>query len=103
MSTKKKIPIKRINKFFDARDFELEIQMGREALEGDGNFTVVLYRIDRETTQSHDLYGEASAHEMNFFPPVELYIIPIVDKAENMNKVKEGDETYYGAKWQINF
>ena len=41
-------PITRINKFFSEEDFNLEISMGREAIEGDGNFTVVLYRVDRE-------------------------------------------------------
>ena len=84
MSTnRRKIPIKRVNKFFSGRDFELEIQMGREAMEGDGNFTVVLYRVDRETTQIDDLYGEASAHEINFLPPVEIYIVPIIGDPEN--------------------
>ena len=84
MSTnRRKIPVKRINKFFSERDFDLEIQMGREANEGDGNFTVILYRVDRETTQVDDIYGEASASEINFHPPVELYIIPMIEKAEN--------------------
>lgn len=80
---RRKIPIKRINKFFSGRDFDLEIQMGREAMEGDGNFTIILYRVDRETTQSDDIYNEASSSEMNFLPPVEIYVIPIIDEAEN--------------------
>lgn len=79
----RKIPIKRINKFFSGRDFDLEIQMGREAIEGDGNFTVVLYRVDRHTSQTDDLYGESSASEINFLTPVELNVIPIINKAEN--------------------
>jgi hypothetical protein len=82
-SNKRRIPIKRINKFFSSRDYDLEIQMGREAIEGDGNFTVILYRIDRETTQSDDIYNEASASEINFLPPIELYVMPIIEKAEN--------------------
>lgn len=80
---RRKIPIKRINKFFSGRDFDLEIQMGRESMEGDGNFTVVLYRVDRETTQSDDIYNEASASELNFKEPVELYVLPIIDQPEN--------------------
>jgi hypothetical protein len=83
LNMKKLVPIKRINKFFSGRDFDLEVKMGREAHEGDGNFTIVLYRVDRETTQIDDLYGEASASEINFHPPTEIYIIPIIDKAEN--------------------
>ena len=98
MSNKRKIPIKRINKFFSGRDFDLEISMGREAIEGDGNFTVILYRIDRETTQVDDLYGEASASEINYLAPVELYVVPIIDKPENktyskgmMNYLEDGN------------
>lgn len=79
----RKIPIKRINKFFSGEDFDLEIKMGRESLEGDGNFTVILYRVDRETTQSDDIYNEADASEINFLYPVELYVLPVIDKAEN--------------------
>jgi hypothetical protein len=88
MSNKRKIPIKRINKFFSGRDFDLEVQMGREAMEGDGNFTVILYRVDRVTTQVDDLYGEASADEINYLAPVELYVVPIIAKAENMTYSK---------------
>ncbi len=88
MSDKRKIPIKRIDKFFSSRDFDLEVKMGREAIEGDGNFTVILYRVDRETTQVDDLYGEANASEINYFPPVELHVVPIIEKAENKTYAK---------------
>jgi hypothetical protein len=85
MSSKKKImPIKRINKWFSAEDYDLEVEMGREVTEGDGNFTVVLYRVDRTTTQSDDIYNEASASELNWLPPVELAIIPIIAEPENL-------------------
>ena len=57
--------------------------MGREAIEGDGNFTVILYRVDRENTSSDDLYGEAPKDGVKFFPPVELKVIPILEEAEN--------------------
>ena len=80
---KRKIPIKRINKWFDEEDYKFEVEMGREAIEGDGNFTVILYRVDRETTQSDDIYNEAKASEINFLPPTELYVLPIISEAEN--------------------
>jgi hypothetical protein len=86
---KRKIPIKRINKFFSFEDYNLEIEMGREAIEGDGNFTVILYRVDRETTQYDDIYGEASASEINFLPPVELYISPMIAAPENKTYNKD--------------
>jgi hypothetical protein len=82
--SERKIPIKRINKWFSEEDFKLEIEMGREAIEGDGNFTVILYRVDRATTQSDDIYNEAGADEINFYPPVELYVVPIIEAPENL-------------------
>jgi len=76
-------PITRINRFFSEEDFFLEINMGREAIEGDGNFTVILYRVDREMSESDSLYGEASKDGIRFFPPVELKVIPMLEEAEN--------------------
>lgn len=78
-----KIPITRINRFFDANDFELEVDMGREALEGDGNFRVVLYRVDRTMTTTN-LYGEARPNEIMYQPPIELYVIPVMNESENI-------------------
>tara|TARA_R100000988_G_C3964974_1_gene148301 strand:- start:450 stop:974 length:525 start_codon:yes stop_codon:yes gene_type:complete len=83
MAKPRKIPINRINKFFSNEDYDLEISMGREAIEGDGNFVVILYRVDRENTSSDDLYGEASKDGVRFFPPVELRVVPTLEEAEN--------------------
>ena len=83
MNNKKVTPITRVNKWFSEDDFNLEIEMGREAIEGDGNFTLILYRVDRQLTESDDLYGEASANGIRYFPPIELKVIPIMDEAEN--------------------
>lgn len=79
----KNVPINRINKFFSEEDFNLEVSFGREAIEGDGNFVVILYRVDRERTESDDLYGEAVKDGIKFFPPVELRVIPIMNEPEN--------------------
>jgi hypothetical protein len=83
MSEQRKIPINRINKFFSQEDFNLEVEMGRESLEGDGNFVVILYRVDREQTTSDDIYNEAGKDEIRFFPPIELRVIPTFEEAEN--------------------
>tara|TARA_R110002167_G_scaffold182674_4_gene383074 strand:- start:1333 stop:1848 length:516 start_codon:yes stop_codon:yes gene_type:complete len=68
----KKIPITRVNKFFGAEDFNLQERMGMEWLHGWLNFTLVLYRVDREKTNTDDVYGEASPEEIRYFPPVEF-------------------------------
>jgi len=83
MENKKSTPITRINKFFSEEDFSLEISMGREAIEGDGNFTLVLYRVDREMSEYDSVYGEASKNGIRFYPPVELKVVPILAEPEN--------------------
>ncbi len=77
------VPITRINKFFSEEDFNLEVSMGREAIEGDGNFTVILYRVNRDMTESDNFYGEASKDGIRFYPPLELKILPILAEPEN--------------------
>lgn len=84
------VPITRNNKFFSGEDFNLEIKMGREAIEGDGNFTVILYRVDREMTESDSIYGEASKDGIRYHTPIELKVIPILGEAENKSYNKNG-------------
>ena len=94
MENKKITPITRINKFFSEEDFKLEVEMGREAIEGDGNFTVILYRVDRQNTEYDSLYGEATTDGIRFFPPVELKVIPILEESENKSYNKDGGVRY---------
>jgi hypothetical protein len=87
------VPITRINKFFSEEDFNLEISMGVESL-GDGNFTVILYRVDRDMTEYDNVYGEASANGIRYFPPVELKVIPIMADPENKSYNPNGGLRY---------
>ena len=66
MQSNKKVPIERINKFFSQDDFDLEIDFGREWLEGDINIKVILYQVDREETTIDDIYGEAAKEDIMF-------------------------------------
>jgi len=70
--TQNRVPITRLNKFFSETDYDLEINMGREWLDSDMNFTLVLYRIDRQRTDSDDVYGETPSDSIQFLPPVEF-------------------------------
>jgi hypothetical protein len=70
--TNKLVPITRLGKFFGGEDYSLDISMGQEWLEGDMNFTVVLYRIDRYKTRIDDVYGESPEQGIQFLAPVEL-------------------------------
>jgi hypothetical protein len=67
-----RVPISRIGKFFGAEDYDLDISMGEEWLHGDMNFTLVLYRVDRQKTKTDDVYGEALTDGIKFLPPVEF-------------------------------
>lgn len=68
----KLVPITRLGKFFGGDDFNLEVEMGKEWLEGDMNFTVILYRVDKYKTKTDDVYGETVEDGVKFLPPVEL-------------------------------
>jgi hypothetical protein len=68
----KLVPITRLGKFFGGEDYSLDISMGSEWLEGDMNFTVVLYRVDRYKTRIDNVYGEAPEGGIQFYAPVEL-------------------------------
>ena len=57
--------------------------MGREAIEGDLNMVVVLYRVDKELTQTDDLYHEASVSEIRYKIPLELNVVATLDEPEN--------------------
>jgi hypothetical protein len=68
----KLVPITRLGKFFGGEDYALDTSMGQEWLEGDLNFTVVLYRIDRYKTKTDNVYGEVLEDGIQFLAPVEL-------------------------------
>jgi hypothetical protein len=80
-----RVPITRLNKFFAEEDFNLEISMGDEWLGGDMNFTLVLYRIDRQRTISDDVYGETLEDGIQFLPPIEFKGYVQIESATNVD------------------
>ena len=68
----KLVPITRLGRFFGGEDFALDVGMGQEWLEGDMNFTIILYRVDRYKTKTDDVYGEVVEDGVKFLPPIEL-------------------------------
>lgn len=68
----RRVPITRIGKFFGAEDFDLDIEMGQEWLGGDMNFTLVLYKVDKQKTKTDDVYGEVVKDGVKFLPPIEF-------------------------------
>ena len=78
-----RVPITRLNKFFSEEDFNLEMEMGMEWQLGDMNFTVVLYRVDRQRTNNDDVYGEALSDGIQFLAPIEVKGLVKIDAPTN--------------------
>jgi len=83
--SQRNVPITRLSKFFGAEDFSLDVGMGREWLEGDMNFTLVLYSVDKTKTNIDDVYGEALQDGIKFKTPVEFKAFVQVMAPENNN------------------
>jgi len=85
-----KVPITRVGKFFGDEDFRLDISIGEEWLYGDMNFTLVLYRVDRNKTKTDDVYGEAVKDGIKFLPPVEFkgYVQILAPENKNLGSSK---------------
>jgi hypothetical protein len=88
-----KVPITRIGKFFAQEDFILDTNIGEEWLYGDMNFTLVLYRVDKQKTKTDDVYGEAVKDGIKFLPPVEfkgfVQILPPENKFLGSSKINQ--------------
>ena len=94
MKTNKKVPITRLNKFFSQDDFDLEVDFGREWLEGDINIKVILFQVERGESSVDDIYGEASRDEIRFKPPVELTVSFNMATPENKSYNPDGSLRY---------
>jgi len=79
----KRRPIQRIGKFYGEIDFGIENEMSREHLEGDLNFVVVLFQVDRTQTEVDAVYGEVKSNEVRFKVPKELRVRFVLDQSEN--------------------
>ncbi len=79
----KKVPITRLGKFFGEDDFALDQELGKEWLDGDMNFKLILYRVDRYKTKNDDVYGESTKDGVKFLPPVEFNAYVDVLPSEN--------------------
>ena len=78
-----KLPITRVSKFFGQDDFDLHVQMGEEYLHGDLNMKLVLYRVDKSSTSTDDVYGEVGSDEIKYFPPIEFNGLVKIEAPKN--------------------
>jgi hypothetical protein len=76
-------PITRLGKFFGANDYEMEVSLGREWLDGDLNYTCILYRVDKSKTKTDDIYGETVSSGVKFLTPIEFNAYITIAQPEN--------------------
>ena len=62
----RKNPINRNKMFFSKSDFDLEMEIAREYMEGDTNQTIILFEVDLQKTNTNDIYHEASKKNIRF-------------------------------------
>lgn len=74
MERKTRVPITRVNMWYDAEDFDFELDIATDFLENDSNVKVVLFSVDRVNTQLDDVYGESETTDIRFLSPVELLV-----------------------------
>ena len=94
MAKNKVVPITRVNKFFSADDFSLEIDFGKEWLEGDINMTVILYRVNRDETITDSVYGETIKDGVRYHQPVEIHVLPTLNEPTLKSYNSNGSLSY---------
>ncbi len=94
MERKNRIPVTRLSRYYDEIDFELELDMAKEVIEEDANFTVVLYRVDMVNSNNDDVYGESNSREIRFLPPVELKVLLNISESDNKSYGENGSLRY---------
>lgn len=78
----RKVPITRNNLFYSEKDFQYEMEIGRDYLEQDVNQTVVLYEVDLAKTNLDAVYNESKSNQIVFKTPVELHVLYNIEKSE---------------------
>lgn len=77
-----KVPINRNSLFYSEKDFQYEMEIGRNYLTQDINQTVILYEVDLEKTNLDANYMESKSDSIVFKTPVELNVIYKIEPSE---------------------
>lgn len=99
----RKNPIKRNNMFFSKSDFDFEMELARDYMEGDMNQTVVLFEVDLSKTNTNDIYHEASKKNIRFKPPVELTVRYEITNSEMRSYDKNSNKGVYSKPGILDF
>lgn len=92
-------PVTRNNKFYSEEDFQYEIGILDDYLEGDLHQTVVVYQVDRERTNTGSIYKESS--NIRFKMPVEVPCVFNIDESVLKSLDKNTTNGVYAQSGQI--
>lgn len=101
--SKKRVPIKRNNKFFGDSEFQMELEFMEEYMEQDANQNIILYQVDLEKTQTNDIYNETNKDKIRFKPPVELPVIYEIENSEMKAYVSNSNKGIYSKIGKLKF
>ena len=90
-------PISRNNLFYSEEDYEYEIDLLIEYLENDTNQTVIVYEVDRNSTNMNSIYQESN-DIISYKTPVELPCLYEIKDSE----LKSYDNKTSNAVYAIN-
>lgn len=79
---KNRLPITRISKFWSQDDFDLNVKIGEEYM-SDLNMKLVLFRVDRQKTDTDEVYAEVGKDQIKFLSPVEFNAIVKIEEPKN--------------------
>ena len=79
----KKIPISRNGLFYSKQDFDYDVQVGLDYIQQDLGQSVILYQVDRTTTNVDSTYNESKKGAIRFKPPIEITCTYELFDAEN--------------------
>ena len=99
----KVVPITRNSKFFSEEDFGLELDFAKEYIEEDANQTIILYRVDLNSTKVNDIYKEAKKDAIRFLPPIELPVVYEIEDAELKSYNGNFQKGIYSQTGKLNF
>ena len=91
-------PISRNNMFYSKEDFDLEMDIALGYMEEDTNQTIVVYQVDRISTQTNDIYKESNT-TVHFKTPVEVPCLYEIDETQLKaydNKTQNGAYALHG-------
>lgn len=100
----RKSKIVRNSMYYSESDFTFECLVGSDYIRQDMNQTVLLFQVDRNKSETLDLYGESVGEEsISYKEPVELNVIFSLDSANNKAYDKDKNLGRYLQVGNLNF